>query len=319
MNTTEQITERLKHENYYGDGHLINSPRPLNGQAEPQCILARSFLEITPKFSVVVPVHNQENIIVRNLASILSNTAGTFEMIIICDACTDTSIDRIKRFVEAIPVGEDRTCKQDQQLCAIIVIEQVTPIFETSCDNIGFTLARGRFCLEIQADMQMIQYGYNEQLAKGIYNYPEVFAVSGRCCHDLTQHQAIGKFDFLIEQRSDIRLEHLNGIFINQTCNRGPLLLDRERLKSIGYLDEQNYWLGDDDHDLMVRAALRGYLCGFVAIEFLSPMADGSTKKARSAVDQTVYDARKTRSDGGRLLQMAKTLAPPRLCWRPFV
>lgn len=123
----------------------------------------------------------------------------------------------------------------------------------------------------------------------------------------------------MIEQRSEIRLEHLNGIFINQTCNRGPLLIDRERLKSIGYLDEQNYWLGDDDHDLMVRAALKGWLCGFVAIEFLSPMANGSTKKPRSVADQTVFDLRKARSNGGVLLQMAKTIVPPKLHWRPFL
>lgn len=319
MYSAQQITERLKHDNYYGSalrGHLIHNPKPLEGQAEPKCILHRSFMSVVPKFSIVIPVHNQENIIVRNLASIINNTAGTFEMIIIFDGCTDASVEQVRTFMEGIP---STLVKDDKLLTEITLIEQATPIFETSCDNIGFTLARGRFCLEIQADMQMIQYGYNEQLAKGIYFYPEVFAVSGRCCHDLTQHQAIGKFDFLIEQRSEIRLEHLNGIFINQTCNRGPLLIDRERLKSIGYLDEQNYWLGDDDHDLMVRAALKGWLCGFVAIEFLSPMANGSTKKPRSVADQTVFDLRKARSNGGVLLQMAKTIVPPKLHWRPFL
>lgn len=169
MYSAQQITERLKHDNYYGSalrGHLIHNPKPLEGQAEPKCILHRSFMSVVPKFSIVIPVHNQENIIVRNLASIINNTAGTFEMIIIFDGCTDASVEQVRTFMEGIP---STLVKDDKLLTEITLIEQATPIFETSCDNIGFTLARGRFCLEIQADMQMIQYGYNEQLAKMVY------------------------------------------------------------------------------------------------------------------------------------------------------
>jgi len=44
-------------------------------------------------------------------------------------------------------------------------------------------------------------------------------------------------------------------------------------------LDEENYFLDDSDHDLMARAFLeKGYLCGYVPIEFSAPLYVGSTR-----------------------------------------
>jgi glycosyltransferase involved in cell wall biosynthesis len=240
-----------------------------------------------------MPVHNQREIITSNLNSLIANVAGTFELFIICDACTDGTIEAVTTWVTTLPPN---LYTRDILLFSVVVIDQSTPVFETTADNMGFILARGKYILEVQADMQMIQYGFNRQLEKAFSTGTDVFAVSGRCAHDFHGISGIGKLGDSVEKCVQLPLEYLANFFVHQTCNRGPLLIDHQRLADIGYLDEQNFWLGDDDHDLMARAATRGWVCGYVPIEFISPINQGSTRKPRSPANQAVYDARKARA-----------------------
>jgi len=69
-------------------------------------------------------------------------------------------------------------------------------------------------------------------------------------------------------------------MYMYGTCNRGPLVLDRDKLKCMKYMDEQNYFLDGSDHDLFARAySEKGWKCGYIPIEFKSPLVDGSTRK----------------------------------------
>ncbi len=292
--TAEHICARLR--DRYNSGAFINSPQPLADQAEPTVAAFRNFTATTataPRTSVVMPVHNQAGIIIRNLNSLIVNVAGTFELFIICDACTDGTLEAVRSWVDALPAN---LYMRDILLFSIVLIDQSTPVFETTADNMGFLLARGRYVLEVQADMRMIQYGFNRQLEKAFATGDDVFAVSGRCAHNYSGIQGFGKINQHVEERSNIKPQHLATFFIHQTCNRGPLLIDRARLVDLGFLDEQNFWLGDDEHDLMARAAARGWVCGYIPMEFFSPLADGSTRKPRSPANQTVYDARAARA-----------------------
>ncbi len=280
----------------YFTGALIHNPSPLTDQANPVVAAFRNFASDAsrvPHTSVVIPVHNQRDIIIRNLNSLIANIAGTFELFIICDACTDGTLEAVRAWVSALPAN---LYTRDILLFSVVVINQSTPVFETTADNMGFILARGNYVLEVQADMHMIQYGFNKQLEKAFATGADVFAVSGRCAHSFDGTTGVGKLGELVEQRTQIPLDHLANFFVHQTCNRGPLLIDRQRLAELGYLDEQNFWLGDDDHDLMARAADKGWVCGYIPIEFISPIADGSTRKPRSPANQAVYDARKARA-----------------------
>ena len=42
-------------------------------------------------YSVVIPIYNQEGIIVENIKSIIHNTLGIFEIILILDYCFDNT------------------------------------------------------------------------------------------------------------------------------------------------------------------------------------------------------------------------------------
>jgi glycosyltransferase involved in cell wall biosynthesis len=224
-------------------------------------------------YSIITPIYNQETTIIKTLSSIINNTQHNFEIILILDFCFDNTQKYIMEFLE----------KYDNKLDNFIQItifkNENLPLFETKCDNIGFKNAIGIYCLEIQADMLMTEYGYNVQLTKPFLLYDNVIAVSGRCAHNLYRDGGIGKLGSLVEKTVKELNVCKDKFYVYETCNRGPLLFDRQKLKELNYLKEEEYFLENSDHDLMARAYIeKKYICGYVPIDFFSPLFLGSTR-----------------------------------------
>jgi glycosyltransferase involved in cell wall biosynthesis len=228
-------------------------------------------------YSIVTPVFNQEEIIVDNLKSVIMNTLENFEIIVILDFCFDNTEKNLMYFLENyknnIPNFIQITIFKNENI----------PLFETKCDNIGFKNSVGKYCLEIQADMKMVEYGYNIHLTKPFLLLDNVIAVSGRCAHNLFNSNGVGKLGATIETNIEYLGVDKNKFYVYETCNRGPLLLDREKLKEMDYLDEKEYFLDNSDHDLMARAYLeKKYICGYVPIEFYAPLFLGSIRNNKN-------------------------------------
>ena len=161
-------------------------------------------------------------------------------------------------------------------------------------------MSRGKYCLEIQADMEMTEKGYNNVLKRG-FQYTNVIGVSGRCCHTLNQHKLIGRGGESINRPYDINLRQ-DLLYVNETVNRGPLLLDRKKLMEMNYLDEENFYLDNSDHDLFTRAwAQKEWICGYIPIDFKAPLENGSTRKPRDAINNYYLQERNKKSNGGFL------------------
>jgi hypothetical protein len=136
-------------------------------------------------YSLVMPIHNQAAILPGILSKLKENTVGDYEIIFILDGCTDTSEAIVRTF---------------SFNCPVTVIVNPSGLFETSCDNQGFKAARGEFIVEIQADMEMTTYGYNKLLCRPLEVFPDLIAVSGRCCHTLRGPESgVGKLGRLVE------------------------------------------------------------------------------------------------------------------------
>jgi hypothetical protein len=149
--------------------------------------------------------------------------------------------------------------------------------------------------LEIQADMKMTQRGYNIQLTRPFKKIENVIAVSGRCAHNIFRRGGIGKLGKNIEKTIDELNIQNNKFYVFDTCNRGPLLLDRKKLEELKYLDEDNYFLDNSDHDLMIRAYLtKKYICGYVPIDFDAPLHVGSTRNTKTYDNCKEYQVNKT-------------------------
>jgi hypothetical protein len=228
-------------------------------------------------------------------------------MIIILDNCVDNTEKNILNYINNTIFKEN--------FVKIIIIKQETPIFETSCDNIGFIISSGIYILEIQADMEMIEYGFNTKMCRALEKYNDIIGVSGRCTHTFVNNnwKSIGKIDSNANEPLDNMIDR-NKLYIYGTCNRGPLLLDREKLIKLKYLDEQNFVLDDSDHDLFARAYyLFGWKCGYVPIDYNSPLINGSMRKKIlqeiEEINKNFLEIRKNRSNGG-FLKNINTLPP---------
>jgi glycosyltransferase involved in cell wall biosynthesis len=228
-----------------------------------------------PVYSIVTPIYNQENIIVRNVNSFIEKTEDLFEIILILDYCFDKTEENLLKYLDTLE-------KPRENLIQIRVFKNSEkPLFETKCDNIGFRASIGTYCLEIQADMEMTEQGYNLELEKPFKMFQNIIAVSGRCAHNLFDGRGIGKLGEAVEQTLET-LGIERGVFYSfETCNRGPLLLNRAKLEELDFLNETDFYLDNSDHDLMARAFLeKQYMCGYVPIEFNSPLKDGSTRSS---------------------------------------
>jgi glycosyltransferase involved in cell wall biosynthesis len=221
-----------------------------------------------------MPIHNQRNIIQTVLSSVVLTTLGTYEMILILDGCTDDTKTQVLEWVDNICLPT--------RCVAIVILENLKGIFETSCDNQGFVLSRGKYIVEIQADMKILTLGYNILLASPMEVYDDIIGVSGRCCHTLNTKTSGIERGKLGDKTKDPHPSTFstNVVYMSHTVNRGPLVLRNSMVKELGYLDEEHYVLGDDEHDLFTRAwNEKRWRTGFVPIEVYSPSEWGSTRK----------------------------------------
>lgn len=262
-------------------------------------------------FSIVMPIHNQASIIRRVLDSVVRMTLGTYELILILDGCTDSTPKQVREWAS-------------QQTIPVRILENEVGLFETACDNQGFRLAKGTYIIEIQADMEILTLGYNILLASPLEQYRDMIAVSGRCCHGLnakTSDANVGKLGEAVKQPHTILQDFrfYNKVFLSHTVNRGPLAIRRSMLAELGYLDEEHYTLGNDEHDLFARAWVHHqWRCGFVPVEVYSPLEWGSTRKPRDPAIQAVLDERLKREKDGFLMKYKRVIEFPECEIRPF-
>ena len=298
--------------NRYNAAYYVNNP----------CVSADHHIRIIvqcdygsvckPLVSIIMPVHNQVEIVVQHLKAILENTIDMmYELIIILDSCSDGTEAAVLRFYESELISNDGyPCVTN-----VLLLQSDTPLFETCADNIGFFCSSAPYSLEIQADMQMTDRGYNTRLMVPFLQRDDIIGVSGRCCHTFCQTAGIGKLGTHVETPLS-QLPHIDTScwYESETCNRGPLLLDNAKLRKLGFLDEVNYFLDDSDHDLFARAfAQHGWACGYVPINFNAYLFHGSTRKPRNAINQKYYELnKKTKTGNGFLKRYLSELHPVR-------
>jgi len=267
----------------------------------------------TPEWSMVMPIFNQEGKLSIVLEKIHQNASLPFSMIIIDDGSVDNSLIEINEFSEKI--------KNSKKLFELIIIHNPTPIFETACDNLGFSNSKTEFIIEIQSDLHIEEYAFDLKMIQAMEKL-DLAAVSGRHIHSFS---LIDKNNWLKyplklinwrilkigapEKRGKIGSEIFSKnseseqiCYTGETVARGPWLLRKSDLLTNEYLDEDKFFLGNDDHDFHRRVYQRtNRIVGFVPIHLYSVREDGSTRKLRSGINHRIFEylkQNKTGSDG---------------------
>jgi len=176
--------------------------------------------------SIVMPTYNQAAYLEAAVASVLAQTYGTTELIIVNDGSTDETPGILKRLTDArvTIVTLSRNSKLPRAL------------------NVGFVLAKGEYLTWTSSDNEMLP-ACIEVLARSLDSQPEVGMV-------YASHHNVGTLNFLTvkEPFQHDRLLHDNII--------GPCFMyRREVIDTVGLYDPSCF--GAEDYDMWLRAAAR--------------------------------------------------------------
>ncbi|MEW5319133.1 MAG: hypothetical protein WDW38_010303 [Sanguina aurantia] len=185
------------------------------------------------------------------------------------------------------PQGGDAAVRLHSLLTEVTFIVQPSSVWETTSDNLGLAhAAPSRYFILVQADMRVLSPGWNLLLSAPAELHADIFAVSARCAHPFPGSNSTACYGRCSSDVGEVPTpgylaEHRHRVYLPGTVSRGPLLLRADRVVALGLLDEQNFMLGDDDHDLMARA-LTGFgwrAAGYLAVAFVAPPQDGSSRQ----------------------------------------
>ncbi len=117
----------------------------------------------SPPITVVMPVYNAERYLARALESVLGQSFGEFELIVIDDGSTDSSLSLLKRY-ERHDLRLRLLSRENRGLVATL--------------NEGLELARGEFVARMDADDLSLPRRFEQQIAFMDAN-PEVVCLGG--------------------------------------------------------------------------------------------------------------------------------------------
>jgi glycosyltransferase involved in cell wall biosynthesis len=305
-----------------------------------------AYNSITPKVSIVIPFFNRQKDLKKNLDQLMSVLTIPFELILINDSSEDETLEELLEWQQA-------QSSSSHVLVDISLYGSSMQQFETRCDAFGILQSRSNLVLEIQADMYIVEKGFDQRLVDSISSSNDFIAISGRGCHTfeevydsfqssmgaatfdnmsflgflsnrflafmrlLVRGQEGVKNQFLAEASDQFEFTELDNlpfpsleifqlsgkagklgqlinsdlktpdslsrlIWIGETVMRGPLLIEKNKYLELGGFNIESFFLGYDEHDLFLRASLVGYRCGYVPIDFLSPLKSGTSRARRS-------------------------------------
>ena len=141
---------------------------------EPTIVFDRIFVtSACPLVSVVIPVFNQEDHIERNLESLICCITLSWELIIVNDASED----------HTLRILEEWGAKLDDNqplLTRVRIFTTFNQLFETRCDHFAFGIAQGKYLLEVQADMNIREIGFDRKLYNALKLNSDLLMISGR-------------------------------------------------------------------------------------------------------------------------------------------
>jgi hypothetical protein len=273
---------------------LVNHPTPHRLRQTPELVYHAALNAAEPRFTVVTPTFNHEAIIENTITAIAATASLPFDYVIVDDGSEDGTVERARSCLASWP---------SPFLSRATIIRNPVPVYETACDNLGFTLAETEVIIEIQADIHIREPAFDALFLRALATAPTPSALSGRCGHTFAflrprslrslfsraWHQSVGLCGKSI-QTPDIVSPIRGRMFRCETVNRGPWVLLKSDLERHGYLDERYFFLGNDDHDYHRRifeADHRRPL--YVPIALYSPLALGAARRRRTGVNREVF------------------------------
>jgi glycosyltransferase involved in cell wall biosynthesis len=203
---------------------------------------------MTAKNTVILTVHDKEATVAKILRGLITTlSTDTDRIIIILDGCTDGSQDEVERFLRRAPprFRFDLVSTND--------------VWETKANNVGLKMVESPYATIIQDDMLLKERSWDSKLLD-IFEVTKVFAVSGRAAHDFSlvngrfspvnlvgREYPLGSVGFVARVAAKVFAwfqpywiyKFIAPTALRLTVNRGPLVLNMEKVRELNFFDEQ--------------------------------------------------------------------------------
>lgn len=270
-----------------------------------------------PEVSFVVPVYNQEKLIIENLNSILENSELLHELVVVLDKSTDASKEVVEKWAKNHIFGAYTS--------RVVLVAASSPLYETVADCIGIHYSTAEYIVEIQSDMTIQDFGFDKRLVSGLQQNNDLFALSGRGIHPASwvlQPKLMSRPLRLLDSIQlkfatrnlkykvsnwvwaifgtagrvgrlmdfEISIDKISRIYVGGFVMRGPLAFSKSKYEELGGFDTDHFFLGNDDHDIVLRAhILQGWKSAFLPINYSSPLEFGSTRSVKSENEESKF------------------------------
>ena len=302
--------------------------------------------------TIVIPIHNQRERVLLNLESILENATSKYELILIDDNSKDGTSKLLNQYLQESLLQKYSNCISIKYFTTSI------PVYETKCDEFGIKRSMTEYVIEIQADMNVREKGFDSKLLALIKSNPKMLGISGRATHtfeelsfELLEKQTREKFDitgiiraFVTQKRmilgryrqrnlgqtdsrdmsykvedifpdeyrfsqtgvagwvgktidcipsesdiyhAEIYLPYRERIWNGDTIIRGPMILRKSSYQMLEGFNTKSFFLGNDDHDLCLRAKVSGLVVGFTPMHFVAPLIHGTERSQKNLMNLT--------------------------------
>lgn len=286
--------DRARSCDFFGGGArwpLYSDPPELPGVELTGCLLLDNAAMHRAQLTVSYPVHNREGVVGRSLRSLINTTGGTWELVVVIDACSDNSEREVWRILEDEAVAMSRincrcirtlanSCLDNHpapeecqepvgNLLRVVVLRTTTSFFETAADNLVMSATRpATYYALVQSDTIVSELGWNLKLSAALRAHADLLGVSGRCSVDFLGNQSVGNCA-AIEVRPVFvgAAATVSNVHVHDVAVRSPLLLRAAYMQRLGFFDQTRYVLANDDHDLARRArGAHGWRMGYVPL-----------------------------------------------------
>ncbi len=153
---------------------LINHPVPHRLRQAPELVYHATLNAAEPRFTIVMPTFNHESNVGDSLAAAVAAASLPFDCVVVDDGSEDGTVDRLTSFFES---------RRSSLVTRATIIRNPVPVYETACDNLGFTLAETEVVVEVQADIQIREPAFDALFLRAAAVSPTRSAISGRCGH----------------------------------------------------------------------------------------------------------------------------------------
>lgn len=273
------------------------------------------------KFTISMPICNQEKIIKDVLRSLFCNISEPSDLVFVIDACKDNSESVLIKFIR-------ENFDYFSLIMSVTIVRSRVDLFEATCDKFALSITRTQYFMSIQSDIYLNDKSFQQRATRAFELFPEVSGISGKAVlpfrdpRIMPLKQSYSRFFLNIKTKllgkgslrlgffgsSDIYFgdvsvmpkmrmkfskRELNRVYLGDAIIRGPAIWRTSSLIEIGGINDIAYFLGWDDYDLSWRLWHKlGLRVGYLPCASYSIPNSGTNSKLRLVEAEIQYKLR---------------------------